>query len=87
METINYKVVVVDLMLSAVYITDVPCPYLDVDEVDARDIAEANDEVVRKFIENDLGLELNFVNYTILADDGDVDVFTGPDKKHQLTVW
>lgn len=87
METINYKVVVVDLSTSSVYITDVPCPHYDVDEVDAFDIANLNVECVEKFIRDELGLDLNFVDYTILSDDGEVDVFVGPDEVHKLTVY
>lgn len=86
METINYKVVVVDISTSSVYIVDVPCPYYDVDEVDARDIADLNVDAVEKFIKDELCLDMNFVEYSILADDGEVEVFTTSDTEPELIV-
>ena len=76
METINYKVVITDLSTSSVYIKTIAFPYIDVDEMDARDIVEENDSFVENYIENVMGLDLDFVNYVILADDDDVIVYT-----------
>jgi hypothetical protein len=76
METINYKVVITDLSTSSVYIKTIAFPYIDVDEMDARDIAEENDSFVENYIEKVMGLDLDFVNYVILADNDDVMVYT-----------
>jgi len=76
METINYKVVITDLSTSSVYIKTIAFPYLDVDDVDARDIVEENYKFLENYIENVMGLDLNCVDYTILADDDEVKIYT-----------
>lgn len=76
MENINYKVVITDISTSTVYIKTITFPYNDVDEVDARDIAEQNNLIVEDYIDRIMGLNLAFVNYVILADDDDVFVYT-----------
>lgn len=76
METINYKVVITDISTSSVYIKTITFPYNDVDEVGAFDIVEKNNLFVENYIEKVMGLDLDFVNYVILADDDDVIVYT-----------
>lgn len=76
METINYKVVITDISTSSVYIKTIAFPYNDVDEVGAFDIVEKNNSFVENYIEKVMGLDLDFVNYVILADDDDVIVYT-----------
>ena len=76
METINYKVVITDISTSSVYIKTIAFPYNDVDEVGAFDIVEKNNLFVENYIEKVMGLDLDFVNYVILADDDDVIVYT-----------
>ena len=85
MDTIKYKVVVCDIATNDVYIIDIACPYYDVDEVDAFDIADLNTMFVENYIENEMGLNLDFVTYTIFSDAEKVEVY-GEKNKHIVTI-
>ena len=80
MDTITYKVAVCDISTNSVYIVDVPCPHYDVDEVDAFDIANYNVDAVEKYIKEEMGLDLNYCEYTIFSDGEKVEVYGNEDE-------
>lgn len=74
------KVVVCDLSTNKIYFLSVDFPHYDVDEVDAIDIAELNNKNLENYIEKEMGLDLNFVDYTIFSDNKPLTIYGKEDK-------
>lgn len=79
-ETIAYKVVVCDLSTNSVHFLTANFPYRDVDDEGAIDIAELNNKDLENYIEKEMGLDLNFVDYTIFSDNKPLTIYGKEDK-------